>query len=163
MERSGSSLRARRAARRRRKPTRCRSNSFQNAASCSAWPRAQRGLANKLLAVRGAGSAVKFIVSVMPEARLLPHAPRGGGLHGIRSGHPPGPGAAPLLPPPLLALAFFQVTAARTRVFKARSFIFSPSWKSMARLVFPSRLELKSPEGSFRAAPLAKVIFTTFL
>src|SRR5262245_57362988 len=33
----------------------------------------------------------------------------------------------------------------------------------MARLVFPSRLELKRPEGSFRAAPLAKVIFTTFL
>src|SRR5262249_61475965 len=30
MERSGSSLRARRAARRRRKPTCCRSNSFQN-------------------------------------------------------------------------------------------------------------------------------------
>jgi len=33
----------------------------------------------------------------------------------------------------------------------------------MARLVFPSRLELKRPEGSFRPAPLAKVIFTTFL
>ncbi len=45
----------------------------------------------------------------------------------------------------------------------AFSLICSPSWKSMARLVFPSRLELKSPEGSFTAAPLAKVIFTTFL
>ena len=33
----------------------------------------------------------------------------------------------------------------------------------MARLVLPSRLELKRPEGSFREAPLAKVIFTTFL
>src|SRR6266700_5990588 len=33
----------------------------------------------------------------------------------------------------------------------------------MARLTLPSRLELKSPEGSFRDAPLAKVIFTTFL
>src|SRR5262244_4530574 len=33
----------------------------------------------------------------------------------------------------------------------------------IARRVFPSRLELKRPEGSFRAAPLAKVIFTTFL
>src|SRR5215467_9260719 len=33
----------------------------------------------------------------------------------------------------------------------------------MARLVFPSRLELKRLEGSFRAAPFAKVIFTTFL
>src|SRR5580658_10241646 len=33
----------------------------------------------------------------------------------------------------------------------------------MARRVFPSRLEFKRPEGSFRDAPLAKVIFTTFL
>src|SRR5580693_4290266 len=33
----------------------------------------------------------------------------------------------------------------------------------MARRTFPSRLELKRPDGSFRAAPLAKVIFTTFL
>src|SRR6266478_8245103 len=35
--------------------------------------------------------------------------------------------------------------------------------KSMARLVLPSRLELKMPEGSSNEAPLAKVIFTTFL
>src|SRR5580704_10185421 len=63
----------------------------------------------------------------------------------------------------LQALDLFMVTAARTRVFNASSSIFSPSWKSMARLVFPSRLELKRREGSFRAAPLAKVIFTTFL
>src|SRR3954453_16716198 len=34
---------------------------------------------------------------------------------------------------------------------------------SMARLVLPSRLELKRPEGSSNEAPLAKVIFTTFL
>src|SRR5437899_7218205 len=33
----------------------------------------------------------------------------------------------------------------------------------MARLVLPSRLELKRPEGSGSEAPLAKVIFTTFL
>src|SRR5215467_15193471 len=33
----------------------------------------------------------------------------------------------------------------------------------MARLVLPSRLELNRFEGSFRAAPLANVIFTTFL
>src|SRR5947209_18728851 len=33
----------------------------------------------------------------------------------------------------------------------------------MARLVLPSRLELKRPEGSANEAPLAKVIFTTFL
>src|SRR6266404_721514 len=33
----------------------------------------------------------------------------------------------------------------------------------MARLVLPSRLELNRPEGSSNEAPLAKVIFTTFL
>src|SRR5215471_9972341 len=63
----------------------------------------------------------------------------------------------------LWALDLFRVTAARTSVFNASSSIFSPSRKSMARLVFPSRLELKRLEGSFRAAPFAKVIFTTFL
>jgi hypothetical protein len=30
----------------------------------------------------------------------------------------------------------------------------------MARLTLPSRLELKRREGSFREAPLAKVVFT---
>src|ERR1022692_3087076 len=34
---------------------------------------------------------------------------------------------------------------------------------SMARLTFPSRLELNRPEGSPNAAPLANVILTTFL
>src|SRR5438034_10718903 len=34
---------------------------------------------------------------------------------------------------------------------------------SMARLAFPSRLELNRPEGSFNAAPLANVILRTFL
>ena len=63
----------------------------------------------------------------------------------------------------LWAVDLFRVTAARTSVLNASSSIFSPSWKSMARLVFPSRLALKRPEGSFRAAPLAKVVFTTFL
>src|SRR4051794_16497846 len=33
----------------------------------------------------------------------------------------------------------------------------------MARLVLPSRLELKRREGSCKEAPLTKVIFTTFL
>src|SRR5205823_420337 len=33
----------------------------------------------------------------------------------------------------------------------------------MARLVLPSRLELKRPDGSSSAAPWEKVIFTTFL
>src|SRR5438132_263503 len=49
------------------------------------------------------------------------------------------------------------------RAFRVSSSSLSPSWKSMARLALPSRLELKRPEGSFREAPLAKVIFTTFL
>src|SRR5437588_2309489 len=47
--------------------------------------------------------------------------------------------------------------------FNAFSSTLPPSWKSMARLVLPSRLELKRPEGSSREAPLANVIFTTFL
>jgi hypothetical protein len=33
----------------------------------------------------------------------------------------------------------------------------------MARRMFPSRLELKRPEGSSNAAPLANVILTAFL
>src|SRR2546428_4376555 len=55
------------------------------------------------------------------------------------------------------ARAAFSITAARIRVFNASSSIFSPSWKSMARLVLPSRLELKRPDGSSSAAPLEKV------
>src|SRR5436190_11448100 len=57
----------------------------------------------------------------------------------------------------------FSATAARMSAFNAFSSISSPSWKSMARRVLPSRLELKRPEGSSNEAPLAKVIFTTFL
>src|SRR5205814_726663 len=49
------------------------------------------------------------------------------------------------------------------RSFKAASSILSPSWMSMARLAFPSRLELNRTEGSFNAAPLGNVILTTFL
>src|SRR5690348_5834482 len=44
----------------------------------------------------------------------------------------------------------------------AFSSIASPLWRSMARLMLPSRLELKRSEGSSREAPLAKVNFTTF-
>src|SRR5262249_27705297 len=62
-----------------------------------------------------------------------------------------------------LTLDLFRVTAARMSVFSAASSIVSPSRKSMARLVFPSRLALNRREGSFSAAPLAKVIFTTLL
>src|SRR5262249_55979867 len=61
------------------------------------------------------------------------------------------------------ALDLFSATAARTSVFNASALIVSPSRKSMARRVFPSRLELNSRAGSFSAAPLAKVIFTTLL
>src|SRR5207244_493723 len=49
------------------------------------------------------------------------------------------------------------------RSFQAASSTLSPSWMSMARLAFPSRLELNRPEGSFNAAPLENVILTTFL
>src|SRR5205807_2193956 len=57
----------------------------------------------------------------------------------------------------------FSAAAARMSAFNAFSSILSPSWTSMARRVLPSRLELNRPEGSSNEAPLAKVIFTTFL
>lgn len=61
---------------------------------------------------------------------------------------------------PQLALS---CTAARTRSWKAVSSSSSPSWRSIARLVLPSRLALKRPRGSFSEAPLAKVTFTLSL
>jgi hypothetical protein len=59
--------------------------------------------------------------------------------------------------------ALFTATAARTRAFNAFASIVSPCRKSMARRVFPSRLELKRRDGSSTAAPFANVTFTTFL
>src|SRR5262245_55568697 len=56
-----------------------------------------------------------------------------------------------------------RATAWRTSALKADSSTSSPSWMSIARRTFPSRLELKRRAGSFRDAPLAKVSFTTFL
>src|SRR5258706_14964506 len=61
------------------------------------------------------------------------------------------------LPEPLRA------TAWRTSALKADASTSSPSWMSIARRVFPSRLELKSLAGSFNEAPLANVSFTTDL
>src|SRR6202011_5297406 len=57
----------------------------------------------------------------------------------------------------------FWATAAFTSALNAPASTFSPSWMSIARRTFPSRLELKRRAGSFRDAPLAKVSFTTFL
>src|SRR4029434_7529022 len=57
----------------------------------------------------------------------------------------------------------FSVTAARIRAFNAASSIFSPSWKSMARRVLPSTLELQTPNRSSSAAPTPKGLITTFL
>src|SRR5688572_28417905 len=42
----------------------------------------------------------------------------------------------------------FSATAARISAWSAFSSISSSSWKSMARLVLPWRLELKRPDGS---------------
>src|SRR6266545_6184421 len=50
----------------------------------------------------------------------------------------------------------FKATAARMRAFRASSSSLSPSWKSMARLALPSRLELKRPEGSFSGGSLGE-------
>src|SRR5262249_26665594 len=46
-----------------------------------------------------------------------------------------------------------SATAERMRSFRAASSTLSLSWMSMARLTFPSRLDLNSPEGSCNAAP----------
>src|SRR5438093_1360552 len=53
-----------------------------------------------------------------------------------------------------------RATAWRTSALNADSSTSSPSWMSIARRTFPSRLELKRRAGSFRDAPLAKVNFT---
>jgi hypothetical protein len=47
-------------------------------------------------------------------------------------------------------------TAARTNCMKAASLIFSPSRRSIARRVFPARVELKSFFGSWREAPASE-------
>jgi len=57
--------------------------------------------------------------------------------------------------------ALFSPTAARTSAMKASPSNASPSRRSIARLVFPSRLALNKPEGSNSEAPLANVSFTT--
>ena len=54
-------------------------------------------------------------------------------------------------------------TASRTSALKADASTSSPSWISIARRTFPSRLELKRPAGSFNDAPLANVSLTTLL
>src|SRR3954470_14052533 len=56
-----------------------------------------------------------------------------------------------------------RAAAWRTSALKADSSMRSPSWMSIARRTFPSRLELKRRAGSFKDAPLANVSFTTFL
>src|SRR5271163_2245027 len=53
--------------------------------------------------------------------------------------------------------------AARTRFFRARSLILSPSNKSIARQVLPPKPALKSLSGSGRLAPWEKVSFTLSL
>src|SRR6185436_2126927 len=57
----------------------------------------------------------------------------------------------------------FLATADFTSALNARASTSSPSWISIARRVLPSRLELKSRDGSGTSAPRAKVSFTTFL
>jgi hypothetical protein len=59
--------------------------------------------------------------------------------------------------------AELAATAARMSCWKAASLIFSPSRRSIARRVFPSRLELKRFFGSLMEAPRGKVSFTTCL
>jgi CubicO group peptidase (beta-lactamase class C family) len=64
---------------------------------------------------------------------------------------------------PYRADAVFTFTAARMSFLNAVSSISSPSRKSIARRVLPSRLELNRPDGSSTEAPLANVNFTALL
>src|SRR5690606_36955642 len=59
--------------------------------------------------------------------------------------------------------ALLKFTAAFTSALKARASTVSPSRRSIARRVPPSRPALKSFAGSGRLAPRAKVSFTTCL
>ena len=102
---------------------------------------------------RAQGAAEGAVISPIPGRRQL----KNGKARGRHWDPRPDPSGH------LCALDLFSVTAARMRALSASSSIVSPSRKSMARLVLPSRLELKRRDGSFKAAPLAKVIFTTFL
>src|SRR5436305_5238978 len=56
-----------------------------------------------------------------------------------------------------------RATAWRTTALNAVASTSSPSWMSIARRTFPSRLELNSPAGSGSDAPLANVSFTMLL
>ena len=59
--------------------------------------------------------------------------------------------------------ARLRAIAARINALNAVALIVSPSCRSMARRVLPSRLALNSPLGSGSAAPLAKVSVTAAL
>ena len=67
------------------------------------------------------------------------------------------------LPARCARAALLAAAAARMSCLKAASSIFSPSRRSIARRVLPSRLELKSFFGSGIEAPRAKVSFTACL
>src|SRR3954471_560179 len=54
----------------------------------------------------------------------------------------------------------FSAIASRTSALNAASSTSSPSWMSIARRTFPSRLELNKRFGSLSDAPLAKGSFT---
>src|SRR5436190_548018 len=56
-----------------------------------------------------------------------------------------------------------RATAARMSALNAFASISSPSWMSIARRAFPSRLALKSLSGSFNEAPFGNVSFTADL
>lgn len=60
-------------------------------------------------------------------------------------------------------LAAFDAAAARTSACSAVPSIAAPSWRSIARRVLPSRLELNKPLGSGNDAPWAKVSLTALL
>src|SRR5690606_30930422 len=81
----------------------------------------------------------------------------------IRRGHERGQESFDFFREPLARCDVFSSTAARMRDLNAAASSLSPSRRSIARRVFPSRLALNRREGSASEAPFAKVSLTTLL
>src|SRR6516164_8027281 len=95
---------------------------------------------------------------------VLPKPPIPSSANAFRSEHRELPGVGYFVGDERRAgAAELAATADRISALKAASLSFSPSRMSMARRVFPSRLELNNFLGSWSEAPRKKVSFTTCL
>src|SRR5688572_8084733 len=117
--------------------------------------RFQPGIA-EMYACTGASPSAFAICGLPPERRTTGPCSPFGALVGLAA-LGPGLAFAPAFEPP------FWATAALTSALNAAASTFSPSRMSIALRVLPSRLELKSRDGSGILAPRANVSFTAFV